>query len=63
MKAIPQKDIDQNLFAEALRKEANFVRCRGGISHRPDEFASGADMEVAVRVLAGAIRRQASGVR
>ena len=31
MKAIPRKDIDQNLFAEALRKEANFVRCRGGV--------------------------------
>lgn len=32
-----------------------FVRCRGGVSHRPDEFASAEDMDVAVRVLLSAI--------
>lgn len=33
-----------------------FVRCRGGISHRPDEFASSEDMEISVKVLAEAVR-------
>jgi allantoate deiminase len=28
-----------------------FVRCRGGISHRPDEFASQADIAAALSVL------------
>jgi allantoate deiminase len=28
-----------------------FVRCRGGVSHNPDEFASPADIDVAARVL------------
>jgi len=28
-----------------------FVRCRGGVSHNPDEYASPGDMEVAARVL------------
>jgi allantoate deiminase len=28
-----------------------FVRCRGGISHNPDEFASPADIDIAARVL------------
>ncbi len=28
-----------------------FVRCRDGLSHHPDEFASPADLEVAVRVV------------
>ncbi|MEM9269599.1 MAG: hydantoinase/carbamoylase family amidase, partial [Pseudomonadota bacterium] len=32
-----------------------FVRCRGGVSHRPEEFASSADMGVAVEVLARAL--------
>ena len=27
-----------------------FVRCRGGLSHHPDEFAAPADLEVALRV-------------
>lgn len=31
LQAIPQNGIDQTLFAEALQKEANFVRCRGGV--------------------------------
>lgn len=29
-----------------------FVRCRGGVSHRPEEFASAEDMDVAIDVLA-----------
>jgi hydantoinase/carbamoylase family amidase len=28
-----------------------FVRCRGGVSHNPDEYASPADIDVAARVL------------
>jgi allantoate deiminase len=28
-----------------------FVRCRGGISHHPDEHADEADIEAAARVL------------
>jgi allantoate deiminase len=28
-----------------------FVRCRGGISHNPDEYASPADIDIAARVL------------
>jgi allantoate deiminase len=28
-----------------------FVRCRGGVSHHPDEFASGEDIRVALKVL------------
>jgi allantoate deiminase len=29
-----------------------FVRCRGGVSHNPDEYASPADIDIAARVLA-----------
>jgi N-carbamoyl-L-amino-acid hydrolase len=32
-----------------------FIPCRGGVSHRPDEFASAADIENGVTVLAGAL--------
>jgi allantoate deiminase len=28
-----------------------FVRCRGGLSHHPDEYASPADLGVALRVV------------
>jgi allantoate deiminase len=28
-----------------------FVRCRGGVSHNPDEFASPADIDIAARAL------------
>jgi allantoate deiminase len=28
-----------------------FVRCRGGVSHNPAEFASAADIDIAARVL------------
>jgi allantoate deiminase len=34
-----------------------FVRCRGGVSHNPDEFASPADIDVAARVLAAFLDR------
>jgi acetylornithine deacetylase/succinyl-diaminopimelate desuccinylase-like protein len=32
-----------------------FIPCRGGISHRPDEYASPGDIERGVRVLALAL--------
>jgi N-carbamoyl-L-amino-acid hydrolase len=32
-----------------------FIPCRGGVSHRPDEFASNEDIENGVAVLAGAL--------
>jgi allantoate deiminase len=28
-----------------------FVRCRGGVSHNPDEFASSSDIDIAARIL------------
>ena len=28
-----------------------FVRCRGGLSHHPDEYASPKDLDVALRVV------------
>ncbi len=36
-----------------------FVRCRDGLSHHPDEFASPADIEVALRVMVDFIERLA----
>jgi acetylornithine deacetylase/succinyl-diaminopimelate desuccinylase-like protein len=33
-----------------------FVRCRGGISHNPQEYASPADMGVAVEALVRTIQ-------
>ncbi len=36
-----------------------FVRCRGGISHRPDEYSSAADIAAGVKVLAQALYRLA----
>jgi N-carbamoyl-L-amino-acid hydrolase len=47
-----------------------FVRCRGGISHHPDEFASTADLAAGTRILSacllsasGALMREACGGR
>jgi allantoate deiminase len=34
-----------------------FVRCRGGVSHNPDEYASAADIDVAARVLLNFLER------
>ncbi|NEU12836.1 allantoate amidohydrolase [Methylobacterium sp. BTF04] len=34
-----------------------FVRCRGGVSHHPDEFASAADIEAGAQVLLATLRR------
>ncbi len=37
-----------------------FIPCRGGVSHRPDEFAAEEDIVRGVRVLAGTLARLAS---
>ncbi len=34
-----------------------FVRCRGGVSHNPDEYASPADIDIAARVLLNFLER------
>jgi allantoate deiminase len=37
-----------------------FVRCRAGLSHHPDEYASPADLGVALQVVVDFIERLAS---
>jgi allantoate deiminase len=39
-----------------------FVRCRDGLSHHPDEYASPADLEVALRVVVDFLERMAKNV-
>ena len=34
-----------------------FVRCRGGISHNPDEYASPDDIDIGARVLLNFLER------
>lgn len=53
---------DASAMADLCPVTMLFVRCRGGISHRPDEFADAEDIEVAVRVLERAITRLAGKV-
>jgi allantoate deiminase len=36
-----------------------FVRCRGGLSHHPDEYSAPADTDVALRVTNDFIQRLA----
>jgi allantoate deiminase len=35
-----------------------FVRCRGGISHHPDESVEAADVEVAVEAIKGFLENE-----
>jgi allantoate deiminase len=37
-----------------------FVRCRGGVSHNPAEFASADDIDIAARVLASFLDRMST---
>ncbi len=37
-----------------------FIPCRNGVSHRPDEYASPADIAAGARVLASALGKLAS---
>ena len=39
-----------------------FVRCRGGISHNPAEFASAADIEVGARTIAAFVEKLGRGM-
>jgi ureidoglycolate amidohydrolase len=37
-----------------------FIPCRGGVSHRPDEYSSPEEIENGVRILAGALAKLAA---
>jgi ureidoglycolate amidohydrolase len=37
-----------------------FIPCRGGVSHRPDEYSSPQEIEIGVKVLAGTLARLSS---
>lgn len=54
---------DASAMADLCPIAMLFVRCRGGISHSRDEFASPADMGVAVETLARFILQQGQGDR
>ncbi|WP_289043392.1 M20 family metallo-hydrolase [uncultured Aliiroseovarius sp.] len=47
---------DSSAMADLCPVGMLFVRCRNGVSHRPDEFASADDMAVAIDVCETAIR-------
>jgi allantoate deiminase len=48
---------DAMAFDKVIPFAMLFVRCRGGISHNPDEYASPADIDVAARVLCAFLDR------
>jgi allantoate deiminase len=48
---------DAMAFDKIIPLAMLFVRCRAGISHNPDEFASPADIDLAARVLANFLDR------
>lgn len=50
---------DASAMADLCPIAMLFVRCRGGVSHRPEEFASSNDMAVAVSALAAFLQRLA----
>jgi N-carbamoyl-L-amino-acid hydrolase len=53
---IPSRAYHDSLFMSRIADMAMiFVRCRAGISHRPDEFASAEDIATGTRVLAYAL--------
>jgi N-carbamoyl-L-amino-acid hydrolase len=55
---LPSRAYHDSLFMSRVCPTAMlFVPCRDGVSHRPDEFATEADMAVGVRVLAHALAR------
>ena len=47
---------DASAMADLCPAGMLFVRCKGGISHRPDEYADADDMDDAIRVLAEAVK-------
>lgn len=50
---------DASAMADLCPVSMLFVRCRGGVSHRPDEYACAQDIEMAVRVLERTVVRLA----
>jgi allantoate deiminase len=46
---------DASAMADLCDIAMLFVRCRDGVSHRPEEYASAADMGVAIEVLSSAL--------
>ena len=53
---------DAMAFRDRVPVAMLFVRCRGGISHHPAEFAAAEDIDAAARVLQGFIERLAAQV-
>ena len=51
---------DAVVMSELTAVAMLFVRCRGGLSHHPDEYASPADLGVAVDVLVDFLSRVGS---
>lgn len=51
---------DAQIMARLCPAAMLFVRCRGGVSHSPAEFASTADMGLAIAALVGFIERLAA---
>ncbi|MFY2826569.1 M20/M25/M40 family metallo-hydrolase [Ruegeria sp. MALMAid1280] len=47
---------DASAMADLCPVAMLFVRCRDGVSHRPEEFASSEDLGVAIDVLAEFLR-------
>ncbi|MHA3977523.1 M20 family metallo-hydrolase [Halovulum sp. GXIMD14794] len=50
---------DASAMADLCPVGMLFVRCRDGVSHRPEEYAAPGDMDAAVTALVGAIERLA----
>ncbi|MCZ7656832.1 MAG: M20/M25/M40 family metallo-hydrolase [Xanthobacteraceae bacterium] len=48
---------DGQMMAKLCPMAMLFVRCRGGVSHNPAEYASPADMGAAIAALIGFIER------
>jgi len=51
---------DAMAFDKILPFAMLFVRCRGGVSHNPDEYASPGDIDIAARVLSAFLDRIAT---
>jgi len=52
---------DSLFMAQVCPTAMIFIPCRGGVSHRPDEYASPEQIEMGVRVLAGSLAAAAGG--
>lgn len=58
MRMISRAYHDSLFMARVCPTAMVFIPCRGGWSHRPDEFASSAEIHAGVRVLAGVLRER-----